>query len=99
LSHQLAQAFGQEVPRDAETGLKFIETPDTAKTVAQDQKRPAVANDRDCARHRTGFFVKAIHFISLLRAIASASDAINSDLVCTIPPTCDQANLLFCASR
>ena len=45
-----AQAVGEHVARYAEVALHWAETPDAEERLAQDQERPAVAEDVDGER-------------------------------------------------
>ncbi len=51
---ELPQPIGQAVARDAEIALEVLEAADAEERVAQDEQRPAVADDGQRPRHRAG---------------------------------------------
>ena len=52
--HKLAEPVRQAVARGAEVGMEVLEPPHAEERVAQDEQSPAVAHDREGARHRAG---------------------------------------------
>jgi hypothetical protein len=57
VTYQLPEPVGEHVPRHAETCLEILKAPHAQEAVAQDEQRPTVADDRDCAGNRTLFLL------------------------------------------
>jgi hypothetical protein len=70
--NQFFQACCQQMPGDAERGLKRLEPPLAQKTFAKNQKGPAVADHRDGAGHRAGFFFERVPFHRILPSAAAS---------------------------